>query len=82
VFGYSLREVQERAEQEHGWSPEVIDFFRRELDTGAYPLISEFFGDDFEATFEEAMEFMSDGARFDRGLARLLDGIEAEFAPK
>jgi AcrR family transcriptional regulator len=82
VFGYSLREVQERKEQEHGWSPEVIDFFRRELATGDYPLISEFFGDDFEATFEEAMEFMSDGARFDRGLARLLDGIEAEFAPK
>jgi AcrR family transcriptional regulator len=82
VFGYSLREVQERKEQKHGWSPEVIDFFRRELATGAYPLISEFFGDDFEATFEEAMEFMSDGARFDRGLARLLDGIEAEFAPK
>jgi AcrR family transcriptional regulator len=82
VFGYSLREVQEREEQEHGWSPEVIDFFRRELDTGAYPLIAEFFGDDFEATFEEAMEFMSDSARFDRGLARLLDGIEAEFSPK
>jgi AcrR family transcriptional regulator len=82
VFGYSLREVQERKEQEHGWAPEVVDFFRRELATGDYPLISEFFGDDFEATFEEAMEFMSDGARFDRGLARLLDGIEAEFAPK
>jgi AcrR family transcriptional regulator len=81
VFGYSLREVEER-EQEHGWSPEVVDFFRRELDTGAYPLISEFFGDDFEATFDEAMELMADGARFDRGLARLLDGIEAEFAPK
>ena len=64
VFGYSLREVQERAEQEHGWSPEVVDFFRRELATGDYPLISEFFGDDFEATFEEAMEFMSDNARF------------------
>ena len=60
VFGYSLREVQEREEQEHGWSPEVVDFFRRELATGDYPLISEFFGDDFEATFEEAMEFMSD----------------------
>ena len=82
VFGYSLREVQEAAEHDQGWSPEVVDFFRREVATGAYPLISEFFGDDFEATFEEAMEFMSDGARFDRGLARLLDGIEAEFAPK
>jgi AcrR family transcriptional regulator len=82
VFGYSLREVQEREEQEHGWSPEVVDFFRRELATGAYPLINEFFGEDFEATFEEAMEFMADESRFDRGLARLLDGIEAEFAPK
>jgi AcrR family transcriptional regulator len=82
VFGYSLRELQEREEQEHGWSPEVVDFFRRELATGGYPLISEFFGEDFEATFAEAMEFMADESRFDRGLARLLDGIEAEFAPK
>jgi AcrR family transcriptional regulator len=81
VFGYSLREVQEAAEQEHGWSPAVVDFFRRELATGEYPLIDGFFGDDFEASFEEAMEFMADESRFDRGLKRLLDGIEAEFAP-
>ena len=39
VFGYSLREVQEADEQEHGWSPEVVDFFKRELATGDYPLI-------------------------------------------
>jgi AcrR family transcriptional regulator len=82
VFGYSLRELQEAEEQERGWSPEVIDFFRRELATGAYPLIEDFFGEDFEASFEEAMEFMADEGRFARGLARLLDGIEAEFAPK
>ena len=82
VFGYSLREVQEREEQEHGWSAGVVDFFRRELATGDYPLISDFFGEDFEATFAEAMEFMADESRFDRGLARLLDGIEAEFTPK
>jgi AcrR family transcriptional regulator len=82
VFGYSLREVQEREEQEHGWSPEVLDFFKSELASGDYPLISSFFGDDFEATFEQAIDLMSDPSRFDRGLARLLDGIEAEFAPK
>jgi AcrR family transcriptional regulator len=82
VFGYSLREVQEAKEQEHGWSPAVIDFFRHELATGEYPLIYDFFGDDFEATFAKVMEFMSDEARFHRGLNRLLDGIEAEFAPK
>jgi AcrR family transcriptional regulator len=81
VFGYSLREVQEAAEQEHGWSPAVVDFLKRELATGDYPLIGEFFGDDFEASFDQAMEMMADEARFDRGLKRLLDGIEAEFAP-
>jgi hypothetical protein len=60
----------------------VIDFFRRELATGAYPLINEIFGEDFEATFQEAMEFIADEGRFHRGLKRLLDGIEAEFAPR
>jgi AcrR family transcriptional regulator len=80
VFGYSLREVQEAEEQEHGWSPAVVDFFQRELATGDYPLIHEFFGDDFEAAFAEAMEFIGNEDRFHRGLKRLLDGIEAEFA--
>lgn len=82
VFGYSLRELQEAEEHEHGWPSAVVDFFRRELATGQYPLIHEFFGDDFEATFKEAMELMADEDRFHRGLKRLLDGIEAEFAPK
>jgi AcrR family transcriptional regulator len=81
IFGYSLREVQEAKEQEHGWSPAVVEFFKRELATGDYPLIGEFFGDeDFEAAFERAMEFIADEGRFHRGLKRLLDGIEAEFA--
>jgi hypothetical protein len=82
VFGYSLREVQEAEEHEHGWSAEVVDFFKRELATGDYPLIQDFFGEDFEASFDRAMEFMADETRFDRGLKRLLDGIEAEFASK
>ncbi len=83
VFGYSLREVQEAQEQERGWSPAVVDFFKRELATGDYPMIAEVFGDeDFEASFERAMEFIADEGRFHRGLHRLLDGIEAEFAPK
>ena len=34
VFGYALREKQEREEHERGWPPEVLDFFSRELETG------------------------------------------------
>jgi AcrR family transcriptional regulator len=82
VFGYALREVQEAEEHERGWPPEVVDFFKRELATGAYPRITEFFGDDFDASFERVVEFMAESNRFDRGLARLLDGIEAEFPRK
>jgi AcrR family transcriptional regulator len=82
VFGYALREVQEAEEHERGWTPEVVDFFRRELETGAYPLIRDFFGEDFDTSFELVVEFMSKPDRFQRGLDRLLDGIEAEFDPK
>jgi AcrR family transcriptional regulator len=82
VFGYSLREVHEAAEHERGWPPEVIDFFKREVATGAYPLVKKFFGDDLDASFELVVEMMAEEGRFERGLARLLDGIEAEFAPE
>jgi AcrR family transcriptional regulator len=82
VFGYSLREVHEAAEHERGWPPDVIDFFKREVATGDYPLVKEFFGDDLNASFELVVELMAEEGRFERGLNRLLDGIEAEFAPK
>jgi AcrR family transcriptional regulator len=82
VFGYSLREIQEREEHERGWPPEVIDFFERELATGAYPTISAFFGtEDFNQSIDLIVGFMAQEDRFARGLARLLDGIEAELAP-
>jgi AcrR family transcriptional regulator len=83
VFGYALREIQEAEEHERGWPPEVMDFFERELATGDYPNISSFFGDvPFEDSFDAVVEFMSQEHRFDRGLARLLDGIEAEVLAK
>jgi AcrR family transcriptional regulator len=79
VFGYSLREVQERKEHERGWPPEVLDFFRRELASGNYPLINDFFGEDIDSSFEAIFEFLSQPGRFERGLNRLLDGIEANL---
>ncbi len=83
VFGYSLREIQEREEHERGWPPEVIDFFERELATGDYPAISAFFGtEDFAESLDLVVGFMSQEDRFRRGLNRLLDGIEAELTPR
>lgn len=81
VFGYSLREVQEMEEHERGWPPEVLDFFKRELASGQYPLINDFFGEDIDSGFDAVLEFLSQPGRFERGLNRLLDGIEAEIKP-
>jgi AcrR family transcriptional regulator len=78
VFGYALREVQEREEHERGWPPEVLDFFRRELASGQYPLINDFFGEDIDSSFDAIFEFLNQPGRFERGLDRLLDGIEAD----
>jgi AcrR family transcriptional regulator len=81
VFGYSLREVQEREEHERGWPPEVVDFFKRELASGQYPLISDVFGEEIDSSFDAVFEFLNQPGRFERGLNRLLDGIEAGLKP-
>lgn len=82
VFGFALREVQELEEHERGWPPEVVDFLQREIDTGNYPLIGEIFGDDANAGVEEVIELITKEGRFERGLNRLLDGIEANLPPR
>jgi AcrR family transcriptional regulator len=82
VFGYALREVQEREEHERGWPTELVEFLQRELDTGNYPLISRFFGNDADAGVAEVMDLVTKEGRFDRGFNRLLDGIEANLPPR
>jgi AcrR family transcriptional regulator len=82
VFGFSLREIQEMEEHERGWPAEVLDFFKRELASGEYPRINAFFGDDIDSSFDAVLEFLSQPGRFERGLNRLLDGIEAELLAK
>jgi AcrR family transcriptional regulator len=80
VFGFTLREAQEFDEHKRGgFSPEVREFFQRELDSGDYPLIREFLGDDADAAVDRVAESLFREGRFERGLNRLLDGIEAEF---
>ena len=80
VFGYSLREAQDREEEEAGWTPEVIEYLQSLLDKEKYPLIREFLGGDAGAAIDLVSEFNSREGRFERGLARLLDGIEAGLA--
>jgi len=77
VYGFALREAREIAEQERGWAPEVLEFFQRQLDGDEYPELQRLLGDDIEAGFERFGELFLGEARFERGLERLLDGIEA-----
>ena len=44
--------------------------------------IDEFFGDDLDSSFDAVLEFITQPGRFERGLNRLLDGIEAEVLAK
>ena len=82
VFGFVLRERQEREERERGFSPEALEFFQRELDSGEYPLLTRYLGEDVNAGVDRIAELIADEARFDRGLRRLLDGFEAELGPR
>jgi len=80
VFGFGIREAQEGDRHERAWAREKREFFRREIDSGEFPVIEEFFGGEIDAARELMTEVFFDGARFERGLERLLDGIEAGFA--
>lgn len=79
VFGHALRELQEQAENERGWPPEVVEYLQSQLDSGEYPLIRRYLGDDAQAGIDRVVAMFSEEGRFERGLKRLLDGIEAEL---
>lgn len=81
VFGFAIREAQESAEHERGWAPGVREFFQRELDGGEFPLVRELLGDDVDTATERVAEVFFEAGRFERGLERLLDGIEAGLKP-
>jgi AcrR family transcriptional regulator len=81
AFGFALREAQEFDEHRRGgFSPEMREFFQRELDSGDYPLIRAILGADADAAVDRVAELLFREGRFERGLDRLLDGIEAELS--
>lgn len=79
VFGFVLREAQELEEHSRGWPPGVLEFFQHELDSGDLPEIQAFLGDDAEAAVDLVSSLQFGEGRFERGLDRLLDGIEASL---
>jgi hypothetical protein len=81
VFGFAIREAQESAEHDRGWAPGVREFFQRELAGGEFPRVREFLGDDVDVAIDRVAEVFFAPGRFERGLERLLDGIEAGLEP-
>lgn len=83
------------AEGEQGLSPEGFDeweaewhdyleavgeYMGRVLEDGDYPHVEEFMGgDDFRAVMQRVVGQYTGDERFDRGLQRLLDGVQAEI---
>jgi AcrR family transcriptional regulator len=87
VFGFSLRafvaglEAREE-EAEPGWMQAVFDYMSGELETGAYPNVQRIVEANRAAggKDEDLPAMALDGGRFERGLERLLDGIEVELS--
>lgn len=86
VFGFVLRaslatfEAREE-EAEPGWMQAVFDYMWGELETGAYPNIARIAAANraVGGRDEDLAEMALDQGRFERGLDRLLDGVEVEL---
>jgi AcrR family transcriptional regulator len=86
VFGFSLRAfiavLETREEQaEPGWMQAVFDYMAAQLETGTYPNIARIAEANRAAggRDEDLAEMALDQGRFERGLDRLLDGVEVEL---
>jgi AcrR family transcriptional regulator len=80
VFGHAMRARETRAHQSVEDAEErlerLIAYLESQLQTGEYPILAAWAGDDVRAGFIRIAEMSSDPGRFERGLQRLLDGIE------
>jgi hypothetical protein len=86
VFGFSLRAylagLEQRVEEEQpGWVQAVFDYMAMELETGAYPNVSDLIAANRAAggKDEDLSKMAVAEGRFESGLERVLDGIEAEL---
>jgi len=81
VFGHVLRAREMRRDSEHGEEhiAAMLEYLEAQLATGDYPHLAEMAGDDIRAGFERFAAIAGDETRFERGLQRLLDGIELDL---
>src|SRR4051794_25859577 len=81
VFGHALRAREVAADKQRSEEhvAAMLDYLEAMLATGEYPYIAEMAGDDIRANFELFAAFGGDETRFERGLQRLLDGIELDL---
>jgi AcrR family transcriptional regulator len=81
VFGHVLRarEMTRGSEREEAHVAAILEYVEAQLATGDYPHIAEMAGDDIRASFERLAAIGADDGRFERGLQRLLDGIELDL---
>jgi AcrR family transcriptional regulator len=74
VIGYAIRNREPEADRQHLES--MAAYLQTQLDTGEFPHLAEMMGDDPRAAIERVMHQATNLERFERGLQRLLDGIE------
>jgi AcrR family transcriptional regulator len=81
VFGHATRNRQMTREAglEDAHVAAMLEYVEAMLATGEFPQIAELAGDDIRASFERIMALGGDEGRFERGLQRLLDGIELDL---
>jgi AcrR family transcriptional regulator len=79
VIGFSMRQQELPLMQADDWAEldSMTDYMTAWIESGRYPSLKEFVGDDDPATaWRAAAAEVFDEDRFERGLQTLLDGIE------
>jgi Tetracyclin repressor-like, C-terminal domain len=72
-----MRNREPEAGREH--LETMVAYLQTQLETGEFPHLAGLMGDDPRETIERIMHLASQEERFERGLQRLLDGIELDI---
>jgi AcrR family transcriptional regulator len=79
VFGHMARLAMEDNEDVEHWIDTFAEYFEDQFETGAFPHLQAFAGDDLRTSLMSMADKLTDDRRFERGLEMLLDGIELDL---